>query len=93
MWQLQLPAVLSAEKGLNSPRYASLPGIMKAKSKPLNSIGAADCGVAADLLSSTMELLSLEYPPERQAAKMLEGSPEESAKELVRLLREEAKVV
>ena len=85
-----LPLVIGCEKGLNEPRYASLPGIMKAKSKPIAEKKAADllAGRAPRLVHSGYSL-----PPERKAGKIITGEPEDAARELVKLLREEAKVL
>lgn len=85
-----LPAVIGCDKGLNTPRYASLPGIMKAKSKKI------DEKKAADLLASVSPLTSVSavtLPPERQAGRVVEGDPADLAEQLVRYLREEAKVI
>ena len=90
IYESGFPLIIGCEKGLNTPRYASLPGIMKAKSKPV------DKKAAADLVGDTQSLLQFTnytLPPERQAGKVIEGEPAEQAKELVRLLREEAKVI
>ena len=92
-----LPALITAQKGLNEPRYASLPGIMKAKKKPLEEknlaslgLNAADFGVAARKL----KILQLTPPPQRKAGKMISGdSSEQKAAELARVLRQEAKVL
>ena len=90
-----LPAVVSCEKGLNEPRYASLKGIMQAKKKPIDTKGPADVGLDAAALSKGGQLVweALELPPPRSGAKMVDGSAEEAAVELARLLREEAKVI
>jgi electron transfer flavoprotein beta subunit len=94
--ELTLPALVSCEKGLNEPRYASLPGIMKAKKKEIKKITLAETGLdagqvgAAAALSKVDKYLPL---PERPPVKMIEGEVADQAKELVRLLREEAKVV
>lgn len=88
--EVTLPAVLGCEKDLNKPRYASLPGIMKAKSKPIID------KKAADLLggeTAKVELIKYTLPPERTAGKKVEGEPEEVAEQLVKFLREEAKVI
>ena len=92
-----LPALITAQKGLNEPRYASLPGIMKAKKKPLeekslSSLGLnpAEFGEAARKL----KVLGLAPPPQRKAGKIVAGdSPQAKAAELARLLHEEAKVI
>lgn len=88
---VQLPAVIAAQKGLNEPRYASLPNIMKAKKKPINTIAMGDVGVSA--ADQKVRIKKLELPPQKQAGKKLSGSAEEMAKILVKALREEAKVV
>ena len=92
-----LPALITAQKGLNEPRYASLPGIMKAKKKPLEEKTLADLGLDAAEFGEgarKLQILELTPPPQREAGKMVEGeTPEEKAKELARLLREEAKVI
>ena len=85
-----LPAVFGCEKGLNEPRYASLPGIMKARSKPVVEVKAEE--LVARLASRVKQVL-LTLPPERSAGKIVQGEPEKAAEELVRLLREEAKVI
>jgi electron transfer flavoprotein beta subunit len=94
--ELTLPALVSCEKGLNEPRYASLPGIMKAKKKEIKKIALGDTGLdagqvgAAGAQSTIDKYLPL---PERPPVKMIAGEAGDQAKELVRLLREEAKVV
>ena len=80
-----LPAVFSAEKGLNEPRYPALRGIMKAKKKTIN-----EKDVALD--SPKIAITQIEYPPSRKGG-MIVGEGVEAVPELVRLLREEAKVV
>lgn len=91
VYDVGFPSILSCEKGLNSPRYASLPGIMKAKTKPLAVLKGTD--LAGDNKIKT-EFVNWRLPPERKAGKIIQGETVEAkAKELVRLLREEAKVV
>ncbi|MDO8461557.1 MAG: electron transfer flavoprotein subunit beta/FixA family protein [Deltaproteobacteria bacterium] len=91
VYDVGFPCVLSCEKGLNSPRYASLPGIMKAKTKPLAVLKATD--LVGDNKIKT-EFVNWRLPPERKAGKIIQGETVEAkAKELVRLLREEAKVL
>jgi electron transfer flavoprotein beta subunit len=93
-WETSLPAVISAQKGLNEPRYASLKGIMQAKKKPITAMDAAGLGLAADQLAPKVELLSMELPPPRPEVKMVEGDDTAAqSKELLRLLHEEAKVI
>jgi len=92
-----LPAVVTAQKGLNEPRYASLPGIMKAKKKPLAEKTLADLGLnPAEFGESArkLKILGLTPPPQRKAGQIIQGdSPEAKAAELARLLHEEAKVI
>ena len=86
-----LPAVITAQKGLNEPRYASLPGIMKAKKKPVEVRDAASLGVTVDVKARVVKTLP---PPARSPGKIICGEdPAAKAKELARLLREEAKVI
>jgi electron transfer flavoprotein beta subunit len=92
-WQTSLPAVISAQKGLNEPRYASLKGIMAAKKKPLLVHDAAALGLSAEALQPLTSVSALELPPARPPVRMLEGDPASQARELVRLLNEEAKVI
>ncbi len=93
VWETPLPAVVSAQKGLNEPRYASLKGIMAAKKKPLQVMAAAALGLAAAQLQPKVKVTAMELPPQRPPVKMIEGDPEAQARELVRLLHEEAKVI
>jgi electron transfer flavoprotein beta subunit len=83
--EVQLPAVITADLRLNEPRYASLPGIMKARKKELKEIPITDLGVD---LSPRLRVLKVEPPPKRQAGKIVE-----SVQELVHLLHTEAKVI
>jgi len=90
-----LPAVISCEKGLNEPGYATLKGIMQAKRKPFESKTPAELGLDESDLGDAARLIweSMELPATRSGARMVEGAPEEAAQELARLLREEAKVI
>jgi electron transfer flavoprotein beta subunit len=86
-----LPCVVTAQKGLNEPRYASLPGIMKAKKKPVDVKDAAALGVVAEM---KLKVLRLVPPPARAAGKIISGDdPAAKAAALAKLLREEAKVI
>lgn len=90
-----LPALVTAEKGLAEMRYPSLPNLMKAKKKPVQVLGAADVPGLAELIAGIggAQMVAFEPPPERPPGKVLEGEPEEVARQLVKLLREEAKVI
>ncbi len=82
---LTMPAVVTTDLRLNTPRYASLPNIMKAKKKPIETIKAADLGVDT---TPRLKTLKVEEPPKRQA-----GVKVKSVAELVDKLRNEAKVL
>jgi electron transfer flavoprotein beta subunit len=89
--EMATPCIVGATKGLNEPRYASLMGIMKAKKIPIKEIALADLGLAdAKNVVETEKLFSL---PEKPAGRVLEGEVEDTIKELVRLLKDEAKVL
>ena len=90
VYEVPLPAIFGCEKGLNTPRYASLPGIMKAKTKPVETlkISAVKGDAQPKLAFSNFRL-----PPEKAPGKMIQGDAATQVKELVRLLREEAKVI
>ncbi|MDA8194113.1 MAG: electron transfer flavoprotein subunit beta/FixA family protein [Thermaerobacter sp.] len=90
MVEAPLPAVLTAQRGLNEPRYPTLPNIMKAKRKPVTVKTLEELGVGTVLQARVM---ALTLPSERPAGRILEGEPEETVRELVRLLHEEAKVL
>ena len=80
-----LPAVISAQKGLNEPRYASLKGIMAAKKKTIEEIEAAPVTTGAQVSALTL-------PPQRPAGRKLEGDPAAQANSLLQALKDEAKV-
>ncbi|GAB3587655.1 electron transfer flavoprotein subunit beta/FixA family protein [Acetobacter peroxydans] len=82
---LALPAIITADLRLNEPRYASLPNIMKAKKKPLETVQAADLGVD---MTPRLTVVSVAEPAERKA-----GIKLDSVAELVEKLRNEAKVI
>jgi electron transfer flavoprotein beta subunit len=92
-----LPALITAQKGLNEPRYASLPGIMKAKKKPLDEKSLSDLGLDSGEFGQAarkVKIVQLTPPPDRPPGKIIEGeTPQEKAGELARLLHEEAKVI
>jgi len=89
-----LPALISTQRGLNDPRYASLPGIMKAKKKPLETKSLADVGLDADGLQAKAVIKTFQLPPVRKGGKIIEGdSAAAKAAQLVKALHEEAKVI
>ena len=91
--ELSIPAVLTAQKGLNEPRYPSMMGIMKAKKKELKVLTLADLGISAADVASKMSAPKFSLPTPRTAGKKMSGEPAEQAAELAKLLREEAKVI
>jgi len=88
-----LPAVVSAQKGLNEPRYETLKGIMAAKKKTVPVVTPAELGLAADETAPKVDILNIDLPAAKTAGKMIAGTPEEAAAELLRLLRTEAKAL
>ncbi len=93
----KLPAVITCEKGLNEPRYASLPGIMKAKKKEIKKIGLSDLdGLTTNdvgTAGSATRIVGYEPLAQRPACRMLEGDPAQQIAELARALREDSKVI
>jgi electron transfer flavoprotein beta subunit len=88
-----LPAVVSAQKGLNEPRYETLKGIMAAKKKVIPVIKLDELGLTTEDLAPKVVVTGLDVPPQRQAGKILQGDPAETARELAALLHNEAKVI
>lgn len=91
MVEAPFPLLIAAQKGLNECRYVSLPNMMKAKKKEIKVLKLSDLGLSdAD---QKIRYKHLQLPPPKQAGKKISGDPATQAKELVRLLHEEAKVV
>jgi electron transfer flavoprotein beta subunit len=88
-----LPAVISAQKGLNEPRYETLKGIMAAKRKEIPVVTLEELGFQSDELEVKIELTKMESPPARAAGKIIEDEPGEAAKKLAEFLRQDAKVI
>jgi len=95
--EADLPVVFTTQRGINDPRYASLPGIMKAKKKPLATRTLADLKVDPGEVgeaSSKCRVTGMSFPPQRAPGRIIKGeTAQEKATEFVRLLREEAKVI
>lgn len=89
--EMGLPCVVGATKGLNEPRYPKFPDIMKAKKKEVKQLTLADFGIDPSQGGVTIE--KLELVPERSGAKMLEGAVDDQVDELVRILKEDEKVL
>jgi len=89
--EMSLPCVVGATKGLNEPRYPKFPDIMKAKKKEIKEMDLSDIGI--DVTQGKVTIENLEPVPERAGAKMLEGSVDDQVTELVRILKEDEKVL
>lgn len=95
VYEVTKPAVVACNKGLNTPRYASLPGIMKAKRKPLQQLSLGDVGVSdAD---RRVKYSNFQLPPEKPPGKKFDAMDDAAAegvvKDVVQLLRNEAKAI
>jgi electron transfer flavoprotein beta subunit len=90
-----LPAVISAQKGLNEPRYPSIKGVMAARRKEITTKDATALGIKDAIESSKtkVRIVELSLPPARPQGKKIEGDAASQAKELVQLLRNEARVI
>jgi electron transfer flavoprotein beta subunit len=80
-----MPAIITAQRGLNEPRYASLKGIMAAKKIPIEE-------KTVTIPEDKIEILNIDYPPEKPPGKIV-GEGADAVPELIRLLKEEAKVI
>ncbi len=89
--QMMAPAMVAANKGLNMPRYASLPGIMKAKKKVIKEVEFASLNIPSSDIKVKYSGFTL--PAEKPPVKMLSGDGSAQVAELVKLLRDEAKVL
>jgi len=91
VFDIPLPAVLSAQKGLNEPRYPTLKGIMGAKKKEIKDVKAGDLGLTS--LTPELSVTALEALPARPPGRIIPGDVKDAVKELVRSLREDAKAI
>lgn len=94
--EVPLPALFTIQQGINKPRYASLPGIMRAKKKEIKVFNADALGISQDETgreASRIMLRKLFKPLTRKKGEMLKGDVMSAAKKLVNLLRNEAKVI
>ena len=89
--EMQIPCIVAATKGLNEPRYPSLMGIMKAKKIPIKKLTLADAGISE--INNKIRTEKLYSLPEKPEGKVIEDEPEAAVKTLVKLLKEEAKVL
>ena len=96
IWEAELPAIITAQRGLNEPRYPSLPNIMKAKKKEIKNLDPDEIDADTEEIGAEgagTEIVDCFLPPKREAGKIFEGEPEECVAELVKALKEEAKVI
>ncbi len=88
-----LPLLVTCQQGLNEPRYPSLPGIMKAKRKPLEELELDDLDLEEEDVEAKTKTIEIYLPPKKEAGKVLTGDIKDQVVELVSLLHSEAKVV
>ncbi|WP_050615989.1 electron transfer flavoprotein subunit beta/FixA family protein [Bacillus testis] len=91
--ETSLPLLVTAQQGLNEPRYPSLPGIMKAKKKPLEELELDDLDIDEDDVEAKTKTIEIFLPAKKEAGKVLDGELQDQVKELVNLLHTEAKVL
>ncbi|WP_010532455.1 electron transfer flavoprotein subunit beta/FixA family protein [Lentibacillus jeotgali] len=91
--ETSLPLLVTCQQGLNEPRYPSLPGIMKAKKKPLEELELDDLDLDEDDVEAKTETIDVFLPPEKEAGRVLEGEIDDQVKELISLLKDDAKVL
>ncbi len=90
---LPLPAVLTIQSGINKPRYATLKGIMAAKSKPLKKLAATDLGLSPQDLAPRQRITRVYVPAKAAHTEFMQGSAKEIAARLVDKLKNEARVI
>lgn len=88
-----LPFLATAQQGLNEPRYPSLPGIMKAKKKPMERLTLEDLALANEERKARTTIVEQYLPAKKQAGRLMNGEIKEQVTELAQLLRTEAKVI
>jgi electron transfer flavoprotein beta subunit len=91
--EVSLPVLVTCQQGLNEPRYPSLPGIMKAKKKPLETLELDDLDLDEEDVEGKITVEEIFLPPAKAAGKVLKGDPKQQVGELLSLLRSEAKVI
>lgn len=88
-----LPILVTAQQGLNEPRYPSLPGIMKAKKKPIEQLDIEDLEISEDNLQARSRIVNYYLPRKKESGRILNGEISAQVKDLVQLLCYEVKVV
>lgn len=89
--EVQLPAVVTIQSGINTPRYASLPGIMQAKRKEIKEIRLPESGLSADAVGEkgrTVIVEKLYFPEKGKTAEMIQGDAKQAVQKLVQKLKE-----
>jgi electron transfer flavoprotein beta subunit len=89
--EVSLPALFTAQKGLNAPRYPTLPNIMKAKKKDIKDLTLAELGLTDAHAGSQLEICALETPQPRSAGKILAGDSASRVSQLIKALHEDHK--
>ncbi|MCK4767064.1 MAG: electron transfer flavoprotein subunit beta/FixA family protein [Desulfobacula sp.] len=90
-YELSLPCVIGAGRGLNTPRYPTFPDVVKSKKKTVKKIAFADLNIEASLTG--MNIVELESLPQARTPKEIKGDADEVAKKILRILKDEAKVI
>jgi electron transfer flavoprotein beta subunit len=90
-----LPAVVTAQKGLNEPRYSSLKGIMAAKKVAIDVKTTADLGLDdGDIFKQRVVVVSMELPPEKSGGRKIDGAdPAAAAREILKYIKDEVKAI
>lgn len=91
--EVPLPALVTAQKGLNEPRYPTMRGIMQAKKKPFQKLSLSELELDAAQIAPKVKAISYFLPAPRAACRLVPGEAPEAARELCRILRETAKII
>jgi len=91
--EVALPALFTIQKGINTPRYPTLPNIMKAKKKEIKELSLADIGLSGDDIASGLTVEGMALPRQDRLNKIIEGENDERVSQLLSILREEEKVL
>ena len=92
-YEISIPALFTIEKGINTPRYPTLPNIMKAKKKEIKEVGVGDLGLSDEQLAATVVVQTMALPRQDRLNKIIEGDNAERVQKLLGILREEEKVL
>lgn len=91
--EVPLPALFTTQKGINTPRYPTLPNIMKAKKKEIREISLGDIGLAPDALQPGLVVEAMSLPRQNRLNKILDGETPDRVRALINALRDEEKVL